>query len=168
VGLFRRQRREAEFLEETFGDELAAKLIDHLGVEGAATFAESTVAEARARWVRFRDMDSLSEEEHQEMDRKAAESGTVTIATRAVFMQEFMAQRVLREEASEELLQTADKSGTDDPDERLVFIGRFVAEKIAGDVASEAMKKANLPEDRDLHLDLGARIYLVLVPMRIG
>jgi hypothetical protein len=68
-------------------------------------------------------------------------------------------------DARKELLQTADESQT--PDERLKFIARFVAEKIAGAVASEAIKKANLPEDRDLYLDLWARLYLVLVPMRM-
>ena len=154
------------FLEEKCGRDLAAKLIGHLGVAGAAALVETALAEAQARFARFRDLDSLSEEEHKEMRRKALESGTATIQTMALFQQEFMAQTVLSEDDSQELLQKADEQG--DPDEKIRFIYRFVAEKIAGYVASDAIKNAGLPEDRDLYLDLGARIYLDLVPMRMA
>lgn len=115
-------RRKA-FLEEKFGEDVSAKLIDHLGVEGAAAFAESTVAEAQARWSHRNDEDFLTEEEREEMHQKGGESGADTIKTRAAFFTLFMAK------------------------------------KVAGEVASEAMNKANLPEDRELHLDVAEGIY---------
>jgi len=150
-------------LEGRLGHELSAKLIDHLGVDAALTLAENAVAEAQARWARFSARrEELSEQEQQEYDRATAASGTVTIATRAAFITEFMAQKVLSDDDWQEYLEGGKEKADASPEERIVFTKTFVAEKIAGSVASRSIISANLPQDRNLYLDLGARLFLTL------
>jgi hypothetical protein len=152
---------------------VSASLIEHVGVEEALASWDAAVADARVRWTRFEDWDDLSDREREERGkychRKEAEPGyIVTVEGRALLMQEFMAQRVLTEAEFEQLLHELNASAPDAPDERLRFIQRFVAEKVAGAAASDVMRKASLPEDRDIYLDLGASVYRAVIPMRVG
>lgn len=168
-------KKKAQLDSALLSPQVSASMIEHVGVEEALALWEAAVADARARWTRFMDWDDLSDREREERGeychRKEAEpgyGGGVTVEGRALLMQEFMAQRALADDEFEQLLHDLQASGPDAPDERLRFIQRFVAEKIAGAAAAEMMRKAALPEERDISLDLGASVYRALIPMRVG
>lgn len=119
-------RRRRAF-EATFGAELTARLVRELGLEPALDLGEGALAAALARWAHRYDDDFLTSEQAAERSRKAAESGTTTVETRAAFLTSWDAQLV------------------------------------AGDASRAAIAGSGLPEDdRDLYLDLAARLYLEL------
>jgi hypothetical protein len=160
-----RERKKA-YLEDVLGGALSARLIGDVGPETAEAVTTTAVAKARARWSRFNDYESLSDEKKAEARSEFERTGTPTVAGRAVAMSAFMARQEIADADYQDMLLQA--QAQDNPEETIRFISRFVAEKIAGDAAREALRQAGMTQDGDLFLDFGARILLLLIPMRVG
>lgn len=94
--IFKRKRFD---LEGAFGRDLTAKLVDHLGPDGASELAEETVDEARDRWRKREDGDVLSEEETSRIHREAEGKGVDTIEGLAALLVLAMAEKITGEVA---------------------------------------------------------------------